>query len=84
MIERLKMAWDAACHAFFGEEWPPNMGHRYAIKTLDTNYYADEIKIIEMTGYPEWWVSGPGYRLHCTRIEGAVLYDYELEPRVPR
>jgi len=61
-----------------GEEWPPNMGHKFAVKTMDTCYYADEVKLDEMTGYPAWVVQAPGYKLHCTRVENAVIYEYEF------
>ena len=62
-----------------GEEWPPNLGHKYAVRTMDTCFYADEVRLNEMTHYPEWKVNCPGYRLSCKRIENAVIYEYDVD-----
>lgn len=60
-----------------GGEWPPNKGHRFCVRTMDTSYYADEVRQNEMTGDPEWVYRGEGYTLVCKRIENAVIYDYQ-------
>lgn len=62
-----------------GEEWPINMGHRHAVRTLDTTFYADEVTYDPLTGYPSWHVTCPGYKLRCKRLENAVIYEYEVE-----
>jgi hypothetical protein len=61
-----------------GEEWPPNDGHRFCVRTLDTTYYADAVSYDPLTGYPIWSVSHPGYCLKCQRLENAVIYEYEI------
>jgi len=62
-----------------GEEWPPNDGHRFCVRTMETIFYADEVSLDPLTGYPSWKVQRPGYTLKCARIENAVIYEYELE-----
>ena len=74
ILDRLRSAYEA----FWGREWPPNMGHKYAVRTLDTTFYADRVEVNPLTGYPEWWVSCPGYNLHCIRGEVHVTYEYEV------
>ncbi len=61
------------------ENEPVNAGHRYQVRTLDTSYYADDVRLEPMTGYPEWVFRDPEYTLVCKRIENAVIYDYEGE-----
>lgn len=39
------------------QDEPVNAGHRFEVATLDTNYYADEVVIDPMTGYPAWRVA---------------------------
>ena len=58
------------------QEEPVNAGHRFEVATLDTNYYADEVVIDPMTGYPAWWVDCREYQLMGTRHENAVVKDY--------
>lgn len=55
---------------------PVNAGHRFEVATLDTNYYADEVVIDPLTGYPTWWVDCGDYQLMGTRHENAVVKDY--------
>ena len=61
-----------------GMEWPPNDGHKHSLRTMDREYYADEIEIDKMTGYPIWHLTCPGYKLHGRRLENAVIYEYEI------
>ena len=63
------------------QEEPVNAGHRFEVATLDTNYYADEVRIDPLTGYPAWWVDCGEYRLSGTRYENAVVKDYRPMPR---
>lgn len=55
---------------------PVNAGHRFEVATLDANYYADEVRIDPMNGYPVWWVDCGDYQLMGTRYENSVVKDY--------
>jgi hypothetical protein len=74
-LDRLKSAYEA----FQGREYPTNRNHRYCVLTMDTQFYADEVRLDPLTCYPEWLFTGPGYTLVCKRIENAVIYDYQGE-----
>lgn len=75
LLERLRSAYEA----FQGREYPVNDGHRFCVKTLDTSYYADDVRCNPMTGDPEWVYRGNVHTLVCKRIDNAVIYDYKGE-----
>ena len=73
--------WQGSALRKADQDEPVNAGHRFAVTTQNTNYYADEVRIDPMTGYPAWWVDCGDYQLMGTRYENAVVKDYRPMPR---
>ena len=73
--------WEGTALRAAEKEEPVNAGHRFEVATLDANYYADEVRIDPMNGYPVWWVDCGDYQLMGTRYENSVVKDYRPMPR---
>ena len=59
-------------------EWPPNAGHRYTVRTMDKDYYADEVTYDKLTGYPTWKVTRHGIEITNARLENALVTEYKI------
>jgi hypothetical protein len=58
--------WQGSALRKADQDEPVNAGHRFAVTTQNTSYYADEVVIDPMTGYPAWRVANdvPHGRIH--------------------
>ena len=55
---------------------PVNRGHRYTVKTLDDESYADEVRIDPRTGHPSWWVDCGDHQIASVRHDDCVVRDF--------